>query len=152
VRHLLREVYAVSLLLFKIPILLQTDLYRYIGTADNVRDLNNIVTQLNSKFVAMYFYSYYTMIGTSYASMYPNGFDRMIFDGTVNAELQYSIGDNGISSLQDAEKGLQIFFDSCAASTKCSWPANPLYTCTGCYFWAPTAAGVKVCPYRSQLH
>lgn len=116
------------------------------GTPDNVRDLNNIVTQLSvpSKSIAAYFYSYYTMIGVTYASMYPNGFDRMILDGQVNAELQYSIGDNGASSLQDAEKGLQIFFDSCAAAPKCNWPADPLYTCAGCYFGASTAAGVKV--------
>jgi hypothetical protein len=116
---------------------------RYIGTADNARDLNQIVKLIGgttSKF--MYFYGYATVLGTTYASMFPNGFDRMMLDGVVNTARLYSIGDNGPSSIIDARKAVQVFYDSCSAAGPCTSSSIP-GTC--CAFWAATPALVQVC-------
>jgi hypothetical protein len=90
-------------------------------------------------------------MGATYAALFPNGFDRMTMDGSSDAAKVYDQGNNNPVTIQDGEKGLQAFFDSCAAAQPCTItdpdagldPSSPHF-CTGCYFWAPTAAEVKV--------
>lgn len=115
----------------------------YMGSVDNARDLNNIISQLpTGTFTNLYFYSYQTVLGATYAAMFPDNFDRMTLDGVVDAAKVYDRGDNDQVRIQDGEKAVQAFFDSCAASAPCT-ENQPLFTCSGCYFWAPTANGVK---------
>lgn len=109
----------------------------FMGTADNARDMNQIVTLLkaqSSAVIFMRFHDYSTALGVTYASLYPDGFDRMLLDGTVDVRKVFKSGDNGVSSIQDASKAEQVFFDSCAAAGA-----------GGCGFWAATPALVKVC-------
>lgn len=114
------------------------------GSPDAARDLNNIVSQFPaSTFKYMWHFSYATLFGTTYAAMYPNGFDRMLLDGQVDAVKVYQGGDNDRTSIEDAAVGEQIFYDSCAAAPQCH-ANDTLGTCNGCYFWAPTAKAVKV--------
>lgn len=73
-------------------------------------------------------------------------------DGTVDAQKVWKSGDNDLVAIQDANKAVQAFFDSCAASTPCTLddvnvtdPGSfPVGDCAGCYFWANTSAGVQV--------
>ncbi len=114
--------------------------FRYIGSADSARDLHRIVTLIGgTSLKTMYLYGYSTVLGTTYASMYPNAFDRMILDGVVNPKV-YLTGDNGISAVADAQKGVQILFDSCSAAGPC--PGTGPGSC--CPFWASTPAGISV--------
>jgi hypothetical protein len=83
--------------------------------------------------------------------MFPNGFDRMVMDGTVDAKKVWDSGDNDPVTVQDSNKAVQAYFDSCAASTPCtlsnlgtSDPNFPVGNCGGCYFWSSTANGVRV--------
>ena len=114
------------------------------GTADNARDLNTIVKQLPPGQKAMLFYGYPTAIGITYAAMFPNGFDMMTLDGAVNAQKLFASGLNTPDAIRDAEKALQVFFDSCAAAGPCD--ANvPFDNCqVGCYFWESTADAIRV--------
>ena len=59
-------------------------------------------------------FSYGTQLGSTFASMFPNRVGRMILDGVVNAENYNRMlwSDN----LQDTEKTMQYFYDSCAAA------------------------------------
>jgi hypothetical protein len=114
------------------------------GTPDSARDLNNIISQLpKGTFVHIQNFGYTTVLGATYAALFPNGFDRMTMDGTVDAQKVYNTGGNDPVSVQDSEKALGAFFDSCAASTPCT-SADVGADCDGCYFWASTPAGVKV--------
>jgi hypothetical protein len=117
-------------------------LARYIGSADSARDLNRIITLIGgNKLRTMNFYGYSTVLGTTYAAMFPNGFDRMLLDGVVNTPKLYLVGDNGPSSIIDAKKGEQVFFDSCSAAGAC--PASG-FNGNCCPFWAATPALVQV--------
>lgn len=115
------------------------------GTADNARDLRTIVKQLPAgKKKSMLFYGYPTAIGLTYAAMFPNGFDFMILNGAVNADKLFESGLNSPDAVQDADKALRVFFDSCSAAGPCA--ANvPIQDCTqGCYFWEATPKAIKV--------
>src|SRR5438034_3026557 len=119
------------------------------GTADNARDLNTILKQLPAGKKTMIFYGYPTAIGITYAAMFPNEFDAMTLDGAVNAEELFASGLNTPDAVQDGEKALQAFFDSCSAAGHCA--ANvPFDDCpVGCYFWESTPEAIKVkkfCP------
>ena len=114
------------------------------GTADNARDLNTIVKQLPTGKNSMLFYGYPTAIGITYAAMFPNGFDTMTLDGAVNAEKLFASGLNTPDAVQDGEKALQVFFDSCSAAGPCAADV-PFENCTvGCYFWESTPEAIKV--------
>jgi hypothetical protein len=76
--------------------------------------------------------------------MYPKGFDKMALDGVVNTAKLYLLGDNGPGSIIDAQKAVQVYYDSCAAAGPCTSSSIP-GTC--CEFWAATPAAVQVCVY-----
>jgi len=127
-------------------------IWSYMSSADHARDLNNIISQLpKGIFINIYNYGYATVLGATYAAMYPNSFDRMVMDGTVDTKKVWKSGDNDLVAVQDANKAVQAYFDSCAASTPCTLAdatnSNgnyPVGDCGGCYFWANTSAGVQV--------
>jgi len=127
-------------------------IWSYMSSADHARDMNNIISQLpKGTFTNIYNYGYATVLGATYAAMYPNSFDRMVMDGTVDAKKVWKSGDNDLVAVQDANKAVQAYFDSCAASTPCTLAdvtnSNgnyPVGDCGGCYFWVSTSAGVQV--------
>jgi hypothetical protein len=120
--------------------------YRYMGTVDNARDLHTIISLLPAGGARiMSYYGISSAVGLTYAAMYPTGFDGMMFDSALNTEELFETGLNGPSTVQDAEKALSLFYDRCAAAGPCANPTVPIEQCpTGCYFWKPTAAQVKV--------
>jgi hypothetical protein len=130
------------------------------SSADHAQDLHNIISQLPSgNLRIIHNYDYNTVLGLTYAAMYPDGFDRMINDGTFDAVKVWKSGDNDPVSVQDANKAVEAYFDSCAASQPCSIdglatpdPNNfPIGNCAGCYFWNSTASAIKVRYYLSLL-
>lgn len=102
-------------------------------TPNNARDLHTIVAATGAKKLAAFWgYQYATLIGQTYASLYPHGYERLILDGVVHGEKAYGFGDFKPSSIRDAEKDFAVFFDSCAK-------AGP----DGCPFYAETADLVR---------
>jgi hypothetical protein len=81
---------------------------------------------------AFWGYQYVSLIGETYASLYPHKYDHLILDGVVQGEKAYGFGEVLPSSIQDAETAFGVFFDSCAK-------AGP----TGCPFHAETADLVR---------
>lgn len=119
----------------------------YMGTADNARDLHTIVSLLPAGQKIMTYYGPSSAIGLTYAAMYPTGFDGMTFDGALNVEELFATGLNSPSTVQDGDKALQMFFDSCAAAgpNTCDITTS-FFNCpsNGCWFWRPTGKQVKV--------
>ena len=90
----------------------------YIDTPNNARDLKSIIKAIKAiggkgKF-AFWGYQYATLLGETFAGFYPDCLDYLILDGVVQGEKAYGFGDNGPSSIQDAEKAFNVFFTSCA--------------------------------------
>ncbi|KAJ7182764.1 hypothetical protein C8R43DRAFT_1116387 [Mycena crocata] len=76
------------------------------------------------------FYSDGSVLGAVFAAIFPDKVERLIIDGVVDAENYFdTLWSN---NLLDADKTLQIFFDSCVA-------AGP----TGCAFYAPTPEAIS---------
>lgn len=69
--------------------------------------------------------SYGTLIGTTFASMFPDRVGRMILDGVLNADQYYD--NNWKDNVDQMDEAMQIFSSSChsAGPEKCS-------------FWGPT--------------
>lgn len=102
-------------------------------TPNNARDLHTIVAATGAKKLAAFWgYQYATLIGETYASLYPHGYKHLILDGVIHGEKAYGFGDVKPSSIRDAEKTFGVFFDSCAK-------AGP----KGCSFYAETADLVR---------
>ncbi|KAF8209927.1 hypothetical protein K438DRAFT_1523162, partial [Mycena galopus ATCC 62051] len=71
---------------------------------------------------------YGTVLGATFASMFPDKVGRLIIDGVMDGEAWYSGEDN---FLYDTDATLQTFFDGCAAAGPDAYP-----------FYAPTAAAI----------
>lgn len=109
----------------------------YIDTVHNAMDLHTIMKATGAKKVdAFWGYHYATLLGETYAALYPHEFDHMILDGVVDGEKQYDFGDVGPSSISGAEKAIQAFFNTCSGAGP---PTGP----TGCPFYEPTPQLVK---------
>lgn len=105
----------------------------YIDTVHNAMDLHTIMKATGAKKVdAFWGYHYATLLGETYAALYPHEFDHMVLDGVVDGEKQYGFGDVGPSSILGAEKAIQAFFNTCSGAGA-----------AGCPFYAPTPELVK---------
>ncbi|KAH8646011.1 Alpha/Beta hydrolase protein [Tricladium varicosporioides] len=103
----------------------------HMSTADVVRDMINILNQYAAgpesygveypRDLNFWGYSYGTIIGQTFASMYPDRVGRLVLDGVVDAD-DYNAGLN-LKSLQDTDKAFSIFFEYCHAAG----PANCAY-------------------------
>ena len=89
----------------------------YIDTPNNARDLKTIISAIggHGKF-AFWGYQYATLLGETYAGLYPNSLDYLILDGVVQGEKAYGFGDVEPSSIQDAGKAFNVFFTRYAAA------------------------------------
>lgn len=84
-------------------------------TANIARDLHTIVAATGAKkLIAFWGYQYATLIGKTYASLYPHEFEHLIQDGVVHSEKAYGFKDVKPSSVRDAEKNFGVYFDNCA--------------------------------------
>ncbi|KAI3601324.1 alpha beta hydrolase fold family [Moniliophthora roreri] len=94
-------------------------------TSDNVaRDTLKIVEEHNRTNINFYGISYGTALGATFAAMFPDRIERMILDGVLETTGYYS-GDWS-AQLDDTDKSLQLFFDSCftAGPSACAFHAN----------------------------
>ncbi|KAK0610831.1 hypothetical protein B0T14DRAFT_529170 [Immersiella caudata] len=70
--------------------------------------------------------SYGTLIGTTFASMFPNRVGRMVLDGVINAEQYYT--NDWRDNLEQADEAMGMFSTLChsAGPERCSfWGATP---------------------------
>lgn len=107
----------------------------YYDTPNSARDLHTIMKATGAQTVAAFWgYQYATLLGETFAALFPQAFDHLILDGVVDGELQYGFGDVLPSSIQDTEKAFRVFFDSC-------FKAGP--GPTGCAFYADSPEKIR---------
>ncbi|KAF8514404.1 TAP-like protein-domain-containing protein, partial [Gautieria morchelliformis] len=93
----------------------------HVSTATVARDMLTI-TQAHGRDKLMYWgFSYGTVLGATYAALYPDNIERLVIDGVVDFDDYYS--GSWSKNLYDTDKILQLFYDECAAAGL----ACPLY-------------------------
>jgi pimeloyl-ACP methyl ester carboxylesterase len=91
----------------------------YVGTVDTARDLDRIRGALGDAQLTFIGHSYGTLLGATYAQLFPTHVRAMVLDGAIDPALdtvQY-VTDQAMSF----ESELQSFFAWCAADTGCPW-------------------------------
>ncbi|PBK88208.1 alpha/beta-hydrolase [Armillaria gallica] len=102
----------------------------YISTDNVARDMLRITEAAGQPKLQYFGISYGTVIGSTFATMFPDKVERMLLDGVLDVDGYYS-GD-WRNQVADAEKDLQSFFDGCVA-------AGP----DACAFYASTSGEIS---------
>ncbi|KAH8809618.1 TAP-like protein-domain-containing protein [Flagelloscypha sp. PMI_526] len=106
------------------------DYLKHINTENTARDMLYITEKYGYEKLKYMGYSYGTILGSTFASLFPDKIERMIIDGVMDADTYYDATWN--KNLLDIEATMQSFFDGCYA-------AEP----TGCPFWMPSPTLIK---------
>ncbi|KDR73268.1 hypothetical protein GALMADRAFT_727774 [Galerina marginata CBS 339.88] len=94
-------------------------------TTDNVaRDMLHIVEAHGQAKLRYWGISYGSVLGGTFASIFPDKVERLIIDGVFDMESYYSV--NWANQLLDTDKVLQAFFDGCfkAGPKACAFYAS----------------------------
>ncbi|KAJ7799978.1 TAP-like protein-domain-containing protein [Mycena olivaceomarginata] len=100
---------------------------RFINTDHTARDMLRIVQAHGLEKIQYWGFSYGSVLGATFASMFPDNVGRLVIDGVVDSENYFATEWN--NNLMDTDKAWMAFVDGCVA-------AGP----NGCAFYAPTAA------------
>ncbi|KAJ7908214.1 TAP-like protein-domain-containing protein [Mycena leptocephala] len=102
---------------------------QYITTDNVARDMLRITEAFGFEKLQYYGVSYGSLLGATFATLFPDKVGRMAIDGILDWEAWYTA--NLTDSMLDTDKTLQTFFDGCVA-------AGP----DACAFYAPTASEI----------
>ncbi|KAJ6602330.1 Alpha/Beta hydrolase protein [Mycena sp. CBHHK59/15] len=100
--------------------------FQHMTTDNTARDMLRITEAFGYDKLQYWGVSYGTVLGATFATLFPDKVERMVIDGVMDWEAWYSA--NMTISMEDTNKALQTFFDGCAA-------AGP----DDCAFYAPSA-------------
>ena len=91
----------------------------YVGTVDAARDLDRIRAALGDATLTYIGHSYGTLLGATYAGMYPDHVRAMVLDGAIDPAL--SSDQMVLDQAQGFESVLDDFFRWCASTASCRW-------------------------------
>ncbi|PBK63026.1 alpha/beta-hydrolase [Armillaria solidipes] len=107
-----------------------TGILDYVSTDNVARDMLRISEAAGQEKLQYWGFSYGTVLGATFAAMFPDKVERMVLDGVLDMDGYYS-GD-WRNELADTDKDVQSFFDGCVA-------AGP----EACAFYAPTSEEIS---------
>ncbi|KAJ7164289.1 TAP-like protein-domain-containing protein [Mycena filopes] len=87
------------------------DVYQYITTDNVARDMLRITEAFGFEKLQYWGVSYGSLLGATFATLFPDKVGRIAIDGIMDADAWYSA--NLTDSLTDTDKTLQTFFDGC---------------------------------------
>ncbi|KAF7304004.1 Alpha beta hydrolase fold family [Mycena indigotica] len=100
-----------------------TGILKYLTTDNAARDMHLINQKLGFKKVRYYGISYGSVLGATFAALFPDKIERMILDGVLDADGWYQANLTIQASATDAT--LDSFFTSCAAAGPSLCPFSP---------------------------
>ncbi|KAH8833690.1 TAP-like protein-domain-containing protein [Flagelloscypha sp. PMI_526] len=103
---------------------------QHITTENTARDMLYITRKYGWEKLKYQGYSYGTILGTTFATLFPDNIERMVLDGVGEAATYFSTLWH--SNLRDTDKTMQAFFDSCSAAGS-----------SACAFWKPTSSEIQ---------
>ncbi|KAI9887838.1 MAG: hypothetical protein M1823_000360 [Watsoniomyces obsoletus] len=100
------------------------DLIPYVGTVHVARDMDYVRQALGQDKLSYLGYSYGTVLGATYAALFPDNIDRMVLDAVVDFNSWYQTEKNAELDAGDTDLTLSNFFQFC-------YDAGP----DNCRFW-----------------
>jgi pimeloyl-ACP methyl ester carboxylesterase len=91
----------------------------YVGTVDTAQDLDRIRAALGDAQLTFVGHSYGTLLGATYAEMFPTHVRAMVLDGAIDPAL--STVQYATDQADSLESELQSFFAWCASDPGCPW-------------------------------
>ena len=88
----------------------------YVSTANVARDMNNVRRALGERELNYLGYSYGTVLGATFESMFPQRVGRFVLDGAVDATWLNDPMRFNREQLRSSEMALDRFFEACAAN------------------------------------
>ena len=95
------------------------DLLAFVGTVDVARDLDRIRAGLGDQRLTFLGHSYGTLLGATYAELFPDRVRAMVLDGAIDPAL--STDAMSLAQAKGFEASLDGFFAWCGASSSCLW-------------------------------
>ncbi|KAK3936109.1 Alpha/Beta hydrolase protein [Diplogelasinospora grovesii] len=89
----------------------ESAILQHVSTTSHARDLLEIMTQLGEEKLKYWGFSYGTVLGGTFASIYPDKVERMVNDGNVDYR-EWCLG-SYINFLHDTDKVMSAFYDFC---------------------------------------
>ncbi|KAJ7165904.1 TAP-like protein-domain-containing protein [Mycena filopes] len=105
---------------------------RFMNTDHTARDMLRIVQAHGQEKLQYWGFSYGSVLGATFASMFPDSVGRLIIDGVVDSENYFAV--EWSNNLLDTDKAWTHFLTGCVA-------AGP--PPSGCAFYAPTPAAIQ---------
>jgi len=103
---------------------------RHINTDQTARDMLRIVEVHGRTKIQYWGFSYGSILGTVFASMFPDNIERLVMDGVLDAEDYFT--SLLTTSLRDTSKVMESFYTGCT-------DAGP----DRCAFWAPSPDDIR---------
>jgi pimeloyl-ACP methyl ester carboxylesterase len=91
----------------------------YVGTIDTARDLDRIRQALGDAQLTFLGHSYGTLLGATYAELYPTHVRAMVLDGAIDPAEDTD--QMAVDQAESFEAELDAFFAWCASTTSCPW-------------------------------
>ncbi|KAI1876768.1 uncharacterized protein JN550_000840 [Neoarthrinium moseri] len=90
---------------------------KYINTPQTAADMNSILDAVGQQDMIYWGFSYGTILGQTYASLFPERSERVIIDGVAN-NFDWFENNFDLEALADTENVLLGFFDECIKAGK----------------------------------
>ncbi|KAG9250989.1 Alpha/Beta hydrolase protein [Emericellopsis atlantica] len=87
----------------------------YINTPQTAADMNSILDALGQEKLHYWGLSYGTLLGQTYAMLFPERAGRMVFDGVANV-FQYYISEPDMEMMTDSDRTFVGFLEECVAA------------------------------------
>ncbi|KAF8645993.1 hypothetical protein AX16_007419 [Volvariella volvacea WC 439] len=102
------------------------DFLQYINTENTARDMMEVVRAHGRDKLQYWGLSYGSVLGATFAAIFPNNVGRLVIDGILDPEVYYAARFS--DSLVDSAKVQQYFYDGCynAGPVRCPfWASSP---------------------------
>lgn len=101
-----------------------TGFLEHISTASHARDMLEILNQMGEERLQYWGFSYGTILGGTFAAMYPEKVGRLVSDGNVDYEEWYN--SVHINAVRDADTIMDAFYELChkAGPLKCAFHSS----------------------------
>jgi pimeloyl-ACP methyl ester carboxylesterase len=94
-----------------------------VGTVDVARDMDRLRQALGDSTLTYMGQSYGTLLGLTYAALFPTHIRAMVLDSVIDPALSFD--QITLGQAEGFENTLNAFFAWCAGSAACSWHAGP---------------------------
>ncbi len=94
------------------------DVLAQLGTRNVARDMDRLREALGEESISMLGFSYGTLLGATYADMFPSRVRSFVLDGALDADVSFD--GRAFEQAKGFENALKLFVADCASRTSCS--------------------------------